>query len=966
MKKILFGIFAVVGLVAGDAFGVAYAKAGKYCANNANATCGGHCGGGITPGTECWNVTSGEVCNKANAKKCYVKCICNTNQDNAYWIASRAVECNDGYVLQDGKCVKPESEASASAANASATATKKVASCSCRNHVAGGACAEAGIVNKKCVPTKCPKTVTEKGKTYNTYMVRNGKGGAVQYFCHNDALCELGNAKKKLSDFPQYALNTWQEGNVWYTDKKCKCADSTRVLKNGNCVCGGDTPIDNNGTCISQAHKDCIDTNGTWTASACDCGSKVLNGTKCEEKSEPPVSQSVEQTVAPVEENKQEPQPTEFEISGSIVDQDNEPLIATVTFGNWGVTAGEDGKFSTTYKGNPDDMLEISHVGCTSQKFKPADLKNKTIKLTCETSIEEVAVVGCKGDVDNGIKAKVMINGQCYPSECVTPGWKLTGSGVDAQCVKEEESTTTVVPGDGEDKDPTPEDDTPEEVVDEEPEEDVIDEEPEEESEYDPEREQRIADAQAKYDAAKANEQSLGNRMLGAASMGSMGIGGMMVASSLSEQKADDEAEIDMKAYLATFRCAYGNAKNIKGGEVNIELPGASELIPLYAEYVALANDLKSRKAQLGIKAGIESEKILDSATTGLYDDVGTGVTSGAYASLARALQNPDGEDAKMWNEQKDKTAKNLKTGAITAGVGAAVGIVGNIISKAVTNKKYKSFEDLENKISAGTTATTKCPSQSTGTYPNCICNSDKEYNANKNECRACTGGQKIDNTDGYAKCVCMGDTPLWDTERGRCIARPNSCNNGFVEGADGKCDCPADRGMTVQGGKCVIIETVTRALFSTTDVSTATLDAGHLFNIGSAEIQASAQEALTEFADGLKNEALSDCKISIIGYTDPVGSADANQRLSEQRANAIKTFLESLQAYKDVVTSTSATGNGENNCTCGVGAIPAGQENSADYKFCVGKAGTYPVSGNNRYAPCRRVVIEASCTKGD
>ena len=950
MKKILFGIFAVVCLVAGDAY------AGNMCEYNG----GRHADGYTYPAGNKPHTTDHSVCKREGGegvKYCFIRC------DNGTWRFEKATVCetDKGYVLQDGKCVKPEPEASASAANASATATKKVASCSCRNHVAGGACAEAGIVNKKCVPTKCPKTVTEKGKTYNTYMVRNGKGGAVQYFCHNDALCELGNAKKKLSDFPQYALNTWQEGNVWYTDKKCKCADSTRVLKNGNCVCGGDTPIDNNGTCISQAHKDCIDTNGTWTGSACDCGSKVLNGTKCEEKSEPPVSQSVEQTVAPVEENKQEPQPTEFEISGSIVDQDNEPLIATVTFGNWGVTAGEDGKFSTTYKGNSDDMLEISHVGCTPQKFKPTDLKNKTIKLECKNIIEEVAIEGCKGDVDNGIKAKVMINGQCYPSVCVTPGWKLTGNGVDAQCVKEEESETTVVSGNDENEEPEPE-----EVVDEEPEEEIIDEEPEEESEYDPEREQRIADAQAKYDAAKANEQSLGNRMLGAASMGSMGIGGMMVASSLSEQKADDEAEIDMKAYLATFRCAYGNAKNIKGGEVNIELPGASELIPLYAEYVALANDLKSRKAQLGIKAGIESEKILDSATTGLYDDVGTGVTTGAYASLARALQNPDGEDAKMWNEQKDKTAKNLKTGAITAGVGAAVGVVGNIISKAVTNKKYKSLGELENKISAGTTATTKCPSQSTGTYPNCICNSDKEYNANKNECRACTGGQKIDNTDGYAKCVCMGDTPLWDTERGRCIARPNSCNNGFVEGADGKCDCPADRGMTVQGGKCVIIETVTRALFSTTDVSTATLDAGHLFEIGSAEIQALAQEALTDFADGLKDEALSDCKISIIGYTDPVGRAEANQRLSEQRANAIKTFLESLPAYKEVVTSTSATGNGENNCTCGVGAIPVGQENSADYKFCVDKAGTYPVSGNNRYAPCRRVVIEASCTKGD
>ena len=400
MKKILFGIFAVVGLFASDAYArceydlYTWVESGQYYSPLGTAVPVQH------------NVCKSE--GGQGVKSCYIKC-----QGTTFKFGG-AVHCEDGYNLVKGECVKPEPEASASGAGEKGTATavseksksgsgtSKEEKCSCSTQVAGGACAEAGMVNKKCVPTKCPKTVTEKGKTYNTYMVRNGKGGAVQYFCHNDALCELGNAKKKLSSFPQYALNTWQEGNVWYTDKKCKCADSTRVLKNGNCVCGGDTPIDNNGTCISQAHKDCIDTNGTWTGSACDCGSKVLNGTKCEEKSEPPVSQPVKQPVAPVEEDKQEPQPTEFLISGNIVGQDGEPLVATVMFGNWGVTAGVDGKFSTTYKGNSDDMLEISHVGCTSQKFKPADLKNKTIKLTCETSLEGMAFEGCKGDVDNG------------------------------------------------------------------------------------------------------------------------------------------------------------------------------------------------------------------------------------------------------------------------------------------------------------------------------------------------------------------------------------------------------------------------------------------------------------------------------------------------------------------------------------------------------------------------------------
>ena len=207
---------------------------------------------------------------------------------------------------------------------------------------------------------------------------------------------------------------------------------------------------------------------------------------------------------------------------------------------------------------------------------------------------------------------------------------------------------------------------------------------------------QKIDEARKKYEDAKATEQSRENRMLGAASMGAMGIGGMMVASSLAEQNANADAERDMAAYLATFRCDYGAGMNIQGGETGIELPGAAELIPLYAEYVSLANDLKTRKEQLGMKPGIESEPILDSATTGLYDDVSTGITSGAYASLARAMQNPDGEDAKKWSESQDEIAKKLKTGAITAGVGGVVGITGDmIINSDAATKTKTSVSDI-------------------------------------------------------------------------------------------------------------------------------------------------------------------------------------------------------------------------------------------------------------------------------
>ena len=193
---------------------------------------------------------------------------------------------------------------------------------------------------------------------------------------------------------------------------------------------------------------------------------------------------------------------------------------------------------------------------------------------------------------------------------------------------------------------------------------------------------QTINELQENADAMKAKEQSTENKLLGGATMAATGIGGMQAMSALAEKNADEDAETAMRAYLATFSCKYGNYR-VTGGEKNVVLPGGNELISLYSEYVNLANDLKARKTALDMRPGIETEPILDAATSGLYDDISIGKTSGAFTSLARALQNPDGPDAIAWAAQKEETAKQLKTGLTTAGIGAAAGIIGNqIINK--------------------------------------------------------------------------------------------------------------------------------------------------------------------------------------------------------------------------------------------------------------------------------------------
>lgn len=178
--------------------------------------------------------------------------------------------------------------------------------------------------------------------------------------------------------------------------------------------------------------------------------------------------------------------------------------------------------------------------------------------------------------------------------------------------------------------------------------------------------------------AMKDKEQSLENRILGATGMATVGIGGMMAASAYAEQQADQDAEQAMRAYLATFTCNYGDQKNIRGGEKNIELPGANELVNLHTEYKTLVASLKERKLALDLSPGIESETILDKADTNLYDDIGTGITSGAFTSVSRAILNPNGTDAAQLAQQSEKSAQNLKTGLITAGTGAVATIAAN------------------------------------------------------------------------------------------------------------------------------------------------------------------------------------------------------------------------------------------------------------------------------------------------
>ena len=190
----------------------------------------------------------------------------------------------------------------------------------------------------------------------------------------------------------------------------------------------------------------------------------------------------------------------------------------------------------------------------------------------------------------------------------------------------------------------------------------------------------------------KDKEQSFENRMLGAVGIGTVGIGGMMAASALAEQSADADAARDMDAYLATMQCRVGD--NVyKLGDAGIDVGGTNQLTELYQQYVDLAADLKERKTALGMKSGIESQVVMDSAKMGLYDDKGNGIENGTYASLYRASRGNE-KDVNKINEQQESASKNLKIGAGVAIAGAAATAIANYAINH--NNKDKSKELLE------------------------------------------------------------------------------------------------------------------------------------------------------------------------------------------------------------------------------------------------------------------------------
>lgn len=437
-------------------------------------------------------------------------------------------------------------------------------------------------------------------------------------------------------------------------------------------------------------------------------------------------------------------------------------------------------------------------------------------------------------------------------------------------------------------------------------------------------------------------ETSTANKLIGAAGIGATGIGTSQALSALSEQRADNRAENDMRAYLATIKCDYGTGKTVNGGETGIELPGGNELTQYATQYKTLAADLKVRKTALGMSPGIESETIIDAAETGLYDNAATGKPNGAFTSLSRALSDETSADAQAWAQQKADTASKLKTGAIVAGVGAVGSAIANLAVNSGADKQNKSDEILAKYASKYTqelqavidnveqqTKTKQCAdfTGAKGTFPNCQCSGANQYFTVDGGCIACDGGRVV-NADRTG-CECPSNLPV--EKDGQCTAKTPDCElSGLKSSEKCKCidnatadsnnTCVCNNGYTENDGVCTKDQP---APTPSQKAITLNINSDTLFDSGSATVK-NADQLKTELQDKMNKlteldwDNLTYC-VSVTGHTDRTRFRGdkkniRNQKLSEQRADAVKGILEKV--FNKGNPDFQSSGKGSSECT--------------------------------------------------
>jgi outer membrane protein OmpA-like peptidoglycan-associated protein len=128
---------------------------------------------------------------------------------------------------------------------------------------------------------------------------------------------------------------------------------------------------------------------------------------------------------------------------------------------------------------------------------------------------------------------------------------------------------------------------------------------------------------------------------------------------------------------------------------------------------------------------------------------------------------------------------------------------------------------------------------------------------------------------------------------RALCIGTRDECNPSGNTAEGGQVAVSQDGGDGDAAQETLVVDPETKAI----DVGFNLLVS---FEYASARLSPAAQANLREFARGISDPELASAKFVIEGHTDGVGSDDYNQRLSEDRAQAVAQFLYNLGVERD------------------------------------------------------------------
>jgi outer membrane protein OmpA-like peptidoglycan-associated protein len=132
------------------------------------------------------------------------------------------------------------------------------------------------------------------------------------------------------------------------------------------------------------------------------------------------------------------------------------------------------------------------------------------------------------------------------------------------------------------------------------------------------------------------------------------------------------------------------------------------------------------------------------------------------------------------------------------------------------------------------------------------------------------------------------------------------------------------------------------------------TLEGAVLFTTGKSELLPLAQQKLDQVAEALKQSEST--KIVVEGYTDSRGADDANMRLSQTRAEAVRSYLVSKGVKAESIT---AVGRGEDRPIAS-NDTPEGRANNRRVEIIV-----QPPTGQNQAKPAATTSPAGNTTSG-